>query len=200
MATRDIIKCDRSSVYWSGEKRYIDVDKLTDNQIAARPLAEAKKCARLLSLKKALRLVEESKQAKLDRIKAYEACSDKTFDLSTEYGRNMQLAYDKAIRIPGIYTIAEYAILNKCSEAYIYNLCKSERIPSLELHHRCYIVFDEQLAEAKINKLKKQLSFYSLISTYAQERNISMNGLVTKKFVQANKFLLVGNKLLVKSR
>lgn len=200
MARRDVIKCDRSSVYWSGEKRYVDIDKLTIKQTVSNPLAEAKKCARLLSLKKALRLVEESKQAKLDRIKAYEACSDKTFDLSTEYGRNMQLAYDKAIRIPGIYTIAEYAILNKCSEAYIYNLCTSGRIPSFELHHRCCIIFDEQLSKTEINKLKKQLSGYSLISTYAHECNISMNGLVSKKFVQANKFLLVGNKLLVKSR
>lgn len=200
MATRDIIKCDRSSVYWSGEKKYTDIDKLAINQTSSKGLDEAKKCARLLSLKKSLRLVEESKQAKVERMKAYEACSIKSFDLETEYGRNMQLAYDKAIRIPGIYTIAEYAILNKCSEAYIYNLCTSGRIPSFELHHRCCIIFDEQLSNSEINKLKKQLSSYSLISTYAQKCNISMNGLVTKKFVQANKFLLVGNKLLVKLR
>lgn len=200
MATRDIIKCDRSSVYWSGEKKYIDIDNLTNNQITSNPLAAAKKCARLLSLKKSLRLVEESKQAKAKRMEEYKACSDKSFDLETEYGRNMQLAYDKAIRIPGIYTIAEYAILNKCSEAYIYNLCTSGRIPSFELHHRCCIIFDEQLSNSEINKLKKQLSSYSLISTYAQECNISMNGLVSKKFVQTNKFLSIGNKLLVKSR
>lgn len=200
MATRDIIKCDRSSVYWSGEKRYRDLDKLTNNQIASNSLAEAKKCARLLCIKKALRLVEESKQAKVERMKAYEACSIKSFDLETEYGRNMQLAYDKAIRIPGIYTISEYSILDKSSEAYIYNLCKNGRIPYFELHHRCCIIFDEQLSNSEINKLKKQLSSYSLISTYAQKCNISMNGLVTKKFVQGNKFLLVGNKLLVKLR